>query len=319
MSVTLLTLILTGEFFSASAQDPQFTQFYANPIYLNPAFAGSQKCPRVTLNYRDQWPGLSGNFITTTASYDQYVSQIYGGVGFQVLNDQAGQSTLKTTRINLQYAYTVNLSRGFALKAGIEASFFQRGLDWNKLTFGDQIDPRKGFIYDTRDTPRGGDVKNADFSAGLLGFSKNVYFGLAVHHLFEPNESLIIGDSPLPRKYTVHAGAKFDLQEIKYSSNTSSFISPNILYMAQGDFRQLMLGLYMARGPIVGGVWYRNKDAFALLLGVHAGMFKVGYSYDVTVSRLTTKTAGSHEVSVGIELNCRPPKRRFRTINCPSF
>ena len=315
----LLTVFCAVEFLQLSAQDPQFTQFYANPLYLNPAFAGSEKCPRVTLNYRDQWPGLSGHFVTMTAGYDQYVPAISGGLGLQILRDQAGESTLTTNRIKLQYAYTFNLSRGFALRFGAEAGFFQKSLDWSKLTFGDMIDPRKGFIYETEDKPRGGDVKNVDFAAGLLGFSQYVYFGLAVHHLTQPNESLIIGDSPLPRKITVHGGAKIPIRDIKYSSNSSSFISPNFLYQTQGDFRQLLVGLYMARGPVVGGVWYRNKDSFILLLGVQTGRLKFGYSYDVTVSRLTTKTAGSHEISLGIELDCRPQKRKFRTISCPSF
>ena len=54
----------------ADAQDPQFTQFYANPLYLNPAFAGSSRCPRVNINYRNQWPALKETYITTSASYD---------------------------------------------------------------------------------------------------------------------------------------------------------------------------------------------------------------------------------------------------------
>ncbi len=54
-------------------QDPIFTQFYSNPIYLNPAFAGSRVCPRFALNYRNEWPNISGNFITTAAAYDQKV------------------------------------------------------------------------------------------------------------------------------------------------------------------------------------------------------------------------------------------------------
>ena len=54
----------------AIAQEPTFTQFYANPLYLNPAFAGSNKCPRVNLNYRNEWPNLSGNYVTYSASYD---------------------------------------------------------------------------------------------------------------------------------------------------------------------------------------------------------------------------------------------------------
>ncbi len=46
------------------AQDPEFTQFYANPLYLNPAFAGTARCPRICLNYRNQWPGITGTFVT---------------------------------------------------------------------------------------------------------------------------------------------------------------------------------------------------------------------------------------------------------------
>lgn len=69
----LLILIFVGMYGSVYAQDPEFTQFYANPLYLNPAFAGSQRCPRVALNYRNQWPALSGTFVTSSASYDQHV------------------------------------------------------------------------------------------------------------------------------------------------------------------------------------------------------------------------------------------------------
>ena len=57
--IALSALVFTTE--TASAQDPAFSQFYANPLYLNPAFAGTNICPRVNLNYRDQWPGYRKN------------------------------------------------------------------------------------------------------------------------------------------------------------------------------------------------------------------------------------------------------------------
>ncbi len=72
----VLAIIAIGIGFSASAQDPQFTQFYANPIYLNPAFAGSNGCPRLAMNYRNEWPNLTGNYVTYSASYDQYFKNI---------------------------------------------------------------------------------------------------------------------------------------------------------------------------------------------------------------------------------------------------
>lgn len=304
---------------SAKAQDPQFTQFYANPLYLNPAFTGSSKCPRVVMNYRNQWPALSGTFVTYAASYDQYVGALSGGLGLQLLHDQAGEGTIKLTSASGFYAYQTALSRGFSLRAGAQVTYFQRSLDWSKLTFGDMIDERKGFIYPTQDDPRGGTANNVDFSAGLLGYSEVIYMGLAIHHITEPNESLIVGESAAPMKVTAHIGSKIKLSDSRYSTKSTSFISPNILYMAQADFRQLMAGLYMTKGPLVFGVWYRDKDAFVALLGIQAGVIRIGYSYDVTVSKLTTATAGSHEVSAAFQFDCRPPKRRFRTISCPSF
>jgi len=181
----------------AKAQDPEFTQFYANPLYLNPAFAGTARCPRLVMNYRNQWPALSGNFVTTSASYDQHVEAIQGGLGLIVTNDQAGQ-TLSTTSISGIYSYQQPISRTFSIKAGFQATYFQKSVDWSQLTFGDQIDPRKGFIYETQDVPRGGTVNNVDFSAGLLGSVRNFSLGVAVHHLNEPNESLVVGTSRLP-------------------------------------------------------------------------------------------------------------------------
>ena len=61
---------------TAQAQDPEFTQYFANPLYLNPAFAGTARCPRMTMSYRNQWPAMSGSFVTTSAAYDQQVETL---------------------------------------------------------------------------------------------------------------------------------------------------------------------------------------------------------------------------------------------------
>ena len=312
------------------AQDAEFTQFYANPLYLNPAFAGTARCPRLVMNYRNQWPALSGSFVTTSASYDQHIQTISGGLGFIAMRDQAGQGTLTTTSISGIYSYQQAISRTFSLKAGFQATYMQKALDWSKLTFGDMIDPRKGFIFETRDTPRGnltadgrGTISNVDFSAGLLGFSEKFYFGVAAHHLTEPNESLVVGMSRLPMKWTGHAGAVIPID--RKSRYSDSNISPNVLYRRQGEFEQLNLGLYVNKGPLVGGIWYRGilfsdyRDAFIVTLGIQTEVIRFGYSYDVTVSELTPATGGSHEVSMAIQFDCRKKKTKFRTISCPSF
>ena len=210
------------------------------------------------------------------------------------------------------------INRNFSLKAGFQATYLQKKVDWSKLTFGDMIDPRRGFIYNTDEIPITEGVNTVDFSAGLLGFSKTYFAGFVVHHITEPNESLTKTPpgSPLPRKYTAHAGAVIPLD----GRNGDSNISPNILFQQQQDFQQINFGVYVNKGPIIGGLWYRNKDAFIILVGIQQEMFKFGYSYDITASKLgVDKTFGSHEISFALQFNCRPKKRKFRTISCPSF
>ncbi len=307
----------------SEAQDPEFSQIYAASVYTNPALAGTGRCNlsggggRAAVNYRNQWPNISGNFVTSSASYDQHVEGLGGGIGFLVLTDNAAQ-TLKTTRASFMYAYKIKISRTFSVNLGAKATYFQKSLDWNKLTFGDMIDPRRGFVYQTNDVQKGSSVSNVDFSAGIMGYSDKFYFGFAADHLTEPNESFI-GDTEagrLPMKLTGHAGAMIPLED---GRNAKTFISPNILFRKQATFTQLNLGLYVKNGAMTYGVWYRNKDAFIATVGIETDNFKIGYSYDVTLSRLGIASGGAHEVSMGIVFPCKPKKRTFRTVSCPSF
>ncbi len=305
---------------TVEAQDPEFTQFYANPLYLNPAFAGTHRCPRVGMGYRNQWPGISGTYITSVASYDQHVESLNGGLGFMFMSDNAA-NTLKHTRFSAIYSYQVKVNKKFSLRFGAEATFFQKSLDWTKLTFGDMIDPRRGFVYQTGDLPRGGNISNIDFSAGAIGYSDMFYFGFAAHHLTQPNESLILGDETrLPLKLTGHVGAVIPTAgRASMYMNNDVKVSPNLMFRMQGTFTQLNMGIYVRKGPLVAGLWYRNRDAFIVLLGIQTDIIKIGYSYDLTVSKLSMASGGAHEISLGINFQCKPKRKTFRTISCPSF
>jgi type IX secretion system PorP/SprF family membrane protein len=316
-----------------SAQDPLFTQFYANPIYINPAFAGSVRCPRINMNYRNQWPGLAKTYITYSASYDQHVDLLNGGVALNILNDKAGEGTISTTNIAGVYAYQLNISRDFSVRFGLQATYVQKKLDWDKLTFGDMIDPRYGYIYATQETRPSESRSFADFSAGILAYSSSFYGGIAVHHLTQPDEAFIVqGTSELPMKITAHAGAMIPLGNTgsyKFSSNrdNGTFLSPNAIFQQQAGFNYLNLGAYILHSPVVGGLWFRcnltdgfSAESAIALIGFQRGVFKFGYSYDITISKLTNNTtAGSHEISFGMQFECRPKKKRFRTISCPAF
>ena len=317
ITLSLFLVALSGELL---AQDPTFTQFYANPVYMNPALAGSSGCPRVALNYRNEWPQLTGNYVTYAAAYDSYFKNISGGVGLVAMHDMQGQGTIQTSMLGASYSYYLKVNRKFRLMFGTQAAYYQKYLDWSKLTFGDMIDPRRGFIYQTGDVPRGNGRRGFfDVSAGMVGFSKNFYFGAAFHHLNRPDESLILGQSRLPIKITGHIGANIKLgQRGRYSSTT--FLSPNIIYQNQNGFQQLNVGAYLKYESFTIGAWYRNKDAFILTVGINTDNYRIGYSYDLTVSPLGNGVSGgSHEVSLGINLKCKKPARDFRRISCPSF
>jgi type IX secretion system PorP/SprF family membrane protein len=316
--IYLICLILSiGSVNQALTQDPEFSQFYANPIYLNPAFVGANYCPRVNLNYRNQWSNISGSYVTSSFSYDQEVRDI-GGVGLLVTHDVAAK-TISTLNVSGIYGKEIPINRVWSIKTGFQATYFQKSLDKSKLTFGDMIDAKRGFVYQTNEVLPGGKKNGIDFSGGLIIYSDRFYAGFATHHVTEPQESLInSNNSPLPMKLTAHLGAMIDLPGDYYRSENVK-LSPNILYRQQGTFQQLNLGLYIIKGAFWGGVWYRNEDSFIVLAGVKTNTFKVGYSYDVTTSKLTLTTGGTHEVSLGINFSCKPKKRPYRTLICPSF
>lgn len=297
------------------AQDPLFTQFYANPLYLNPALAGAANCPRISLNYRNQWPGIDGTtYATYSMSYDQHIEAISGGLGLLVTHDVAGQGTLATTNVSGMYSFLLPVSREFSLKFAVQGTWFQKSIDWSKLTWGDMIDASRGFVYPTSEEQKLASKSGIDISAGVLGYSKYIFVGFAAHHLTEPDEGLL-GKAKLPMKITGHAGATVPIGDKKKEVS----ISPNVLFQLQQDFQQLNLGVYVTKGPIVAGLWYRNRDSFIVLLGIQQHFFKIGYSYDITSSKLTNATAGSHEFSFALQFDCKPKKKKFRTVNCPSF
>jgi type IX secretion system PorP/SprF family membrane protein len=310
----LLPIILFTVFLlELKAQDPQFTQFYANPLYLNPAFAGTARCPRICMNYRNQWPMLPGRYETYSFSGDLHIDALAGGLGVLVTTDDQAHGILKTTNASLIYSYQAVINREFSLKFGLQATYMQKSLDVNALNFGDMIDARRGFVWNTNEAIPSPRKTGADFSAGVLGYSKQYFFGFAAHHINQPDEGLL-GSSKLPAKFTAHGGVIIPLEK-----GNESYISPNILFQAQAKSQQLNLGLYYVKGPFVAGLWYRNADAVIALVGIQNANFKAGYSYDVTVSELAGSTAGAHEISVQLQFECKAKRKKYRTISCPSF
>lgn len=336
MKKNLLKIVLTGSVLCmtwfAEAQDPGFSQFYGNPVYLNPALAGNKLCPRITLNYRNQWPSIPASFVTYSASYDQYVEAIHGAIAFQVISDQAGDGILTNNSFSGVYAYRLELSREVVMNAALQATWQQLKLDWNKLIFADQLlHQTTSGLPPTTEQPPGSLTKAfPDFSTGfLLGYRESIYAGFAAHHLTQPDNGFYANSGSRQQlKYTAHAGAIINLapNDAFVDDKMMPSFSANLLYQQQGDFRQMNFGASFNIYPFVAGVWFRynfeNPDAAIALLGFEHRQYKIGYTYDYTVSKLTNATGGSHEVTVAWIFDCwqgSSKSGKIRAIKCPTF
>ena len=93
-----------------------------------------------------------------------------------------------------------------------------------------------------------------------------------------------------------------------------------IIARNNNGFQELNIGAYLKYENFTIGAWYRNRDAFIMTVGINTDKFKVGYSYDLTVSKLGNGiSGGSHEISMGINLKCKKKPKNFRKTSCPSF
>lgn len=278
------------------AQDPFFTQYNSAPLYLNPGFTGSTGQARAAASYRNQWPGISGNFVTTNISYDQYFAKLHGGLGINLQNDLAGQATIQTNRADLSYAFHLPLfNNKLVVQPAISVGLLSKHIDWNKLNFGDMIDPRRGFIYNTAEPPSKTTVNRFDFSSGFIAYTKRITMGFSAAHLSQPDVGFF-GPSHLPMRFTIHASGVIGHVPGDFE-NQISFV-PQVVYVQQQNFTQLTGGVAAMFKNYTLGIAYRNQDAAIVMVGFQNRLFRASYSYDYTVSALTNKTLGSHELAV---------------------
>jgi len=319
----LLTLCFLLAISRLAAQDPIFSQFYALPLQLNPGFAGSAYAPRLGMIYRNQWTGFDNAYRTYALSYEQSLDRLNSGIGFNLTGDNAGNGIYKTNRFSGVYAYRLNITKQFNIRLGVEGGVHQTSLNWDKLLFPDQIDPIDGPVFNSSElTPDITTRTRLDVSAGMLLLGKRWYGGLALKHLNTPNEGiLLINDNlsrGLPLLYNLHGGIDL-LVKAGNKYREASFFSPNFLFVAQGPYKQLNVGAYGSFGAFYGGLWYRhtfrNSDAAIALVGFRQGIFKIGLSYDLTVSGLSGNTGGTYELSVGMQF-AGNPRRKYDLNDC---
>lgn len=342
-----ILLIFIGMAFilSVNAQDIQFSQFYAAPLFLNPAMTGSTELTRVGINYRNQWPGLNHSFNSYSAYIDHYSYDLNSGFGLIVNGNRESLAQLSTNEVGLLHSYKVRISEYVDWRFGGQASFVSRDAYFGNLLFGSMIDIGSGSVgVDPSDALASAGILAMDFNHRYMDYSfgtmintKNIWLGASAHHVNEPNVSFVDeGISRLPIKYSLQGGIRFNLG---YSGSRDRFnhsfsersIAFAFNYKEQAPFNQLDVGVQTFLNPLVVGVWYRglptkyalpNNEAIIGVVGIAlSNGVDIGYSFDFTVSQLNLRNSGgAHEVSMRYTFLWGDPKsRNQRARRMPCF
>ncbi len=308
ISVACLSTILS--LVSARAQDSQLSQTYQAPLYLSPSFTGLTNGTRFGINYRNQWPGVGSAYQNYAFSVDYFFNRYNSGLGLMWFCDNAGKGLIMDHTIALNYAYEFELLEDIFLRPGISFDFRNRSIGVDKMiTFTDitadgVVTPSNGTSLEIERTK----VSKFDASASIMAYNDDFWAGITFNHMLQPDISFTDAKDKIGLKTTVFGGYRITYQP-SYRGSEPKTITFHILYQHQYQFNQLMLGASWYYYPIEVGVNYRglffkvagelsNTDAVIPNVGVNIGPFRLGYSYDLTVSDFSSFGDGAHEVSL---------------------
>lgn len=308
-----------------TGQDPVLSHFYACPMQMNPAMAGTDCAPRLFVGYRNQWPEAGSPYVTYQAAWEQYVEPLHGGLGVRIMNDVQGNGAYSALSLDIIYSYQFHVSRNLDMSGGLQVTAGQRVMRTNDLILPDMIDPVTGAISGGTEALAGQHTFYPDFAAGMAGSWKKIYFGAAMHHLAKPVISEGgAGEIRLPRKITLHAGTFIPIYERRLGREVLQ-LSPNIIFTQQQNIQQLNYGLEVLYKSLFAGIWGRNDLLFSygtliFSTGYGSDNYRFRYSFDIKLSSPSVKIPdlGAHELSLIIIFD-RAKSNRHRAIKCPKI
>lgn len=307
--IALFSLFLVNV---GQTQDARFSQFYANPIYLNPALTGTTAEGRLIFNYRNQYPKLAGEFVTYNLSYDHSFESKQNSIGFLAHLDQAGTSGIRSFELGMSYSYMLLLDNELSLKMGMKVSYGSRSLNYFQLVFGDQLTE---FGTTGNSSLEAGDgtlsAGYLDAGVGMVLYSNEFWIGVSGLHLNEPTFDFGRDTNTLPMHLSLQGGYKIPIGKIDHKTKKADiYIHPALFYSLQGTTQQLDLGANAIFKPVLLGLWYRNVpiqesgvSSVVVVGGFEYNGFNFLYSYDAPFGELGSLLGGAHEISLSLDLS----------------
>lgn len=302
----LFTIAALAFTFSLSAQqDPQFTQFFFNKVWVNPGAAGSSDAICANLLGRSQWMGFDGHPRTMLFSADMPINAINSGAGLTFYQDKLGQ--IATTNVKLAYAYRLKLGSG-RLGLGLDLGYLGKNIDANfiPLQNGDPVVNQLA----------GQSAGTFDMSFGAFYSNEKLYFGISASHLlgqdfkFQDNSTLPLAKLGAAQHMSVIGGYNWEI-------SPDFTLKPS--FMVKTDFASTQVDInatavFMNR--FWGGISYRLQDAVAINVGLNIWKdLRLGLAYDITTSKLNQYSSGSPEIFLGYCFKIEKPTVKTKFFN----
>ncbi len=321
MNLLLLYKISSAQDFGLGP-DPQFSQFFGNPLYHNPAFTGESGTTRLMTTYRSQWNGLGdGGYKTYMAGVDSYVGKGVG-LGFLAFRDDQFKN-FNSNSFSFLGSYNVVVNDNNVIQWGLQGSWtFHQINDMSNLRFVDRfVASPNGVTLNPSTDPiainRGSfNWSYPNFDTGVLwkssihsDDSQLFWAGATWHNMkFKEKEFQPKGRFGLQAGFRIPHGLDFIGNGMVKDMNRERSIAFTSYFRKQGQFSQLDLGINFQYEPMNFGLWYRNipfkntgyagRDALTFIAGVKLDKFLIEYSYDLTVSSLNKASGGANEITI---------------------
>lgn len=301
-------------------QEPQFTQNMFNRVFTNPGFAGIGDGICVSGLGRQQWAGFKdseGEKVapeTFVISIDAPVRILRGGVTALVMQDNIGFTKTITLRIGYSYIKEVGFGK---LGIGLQGGFNNRTMDFSKFI---AVDPNDMLLQQVS-----GEESEMliDGSLGVVYEVPDQYFvGVSVNQLLQTRgKELANWTTNVDSTTTGSFLYRMTLDRTFYIQGGYDYVFRNhpnfaILPYAMIKFDQAAVQVDIAallefKGMFWGGLNYRIQDAISIIAGLQFKSFKLGYSYDITTSKMgLSRTGGSHEIMLQYCFKIVPDKGR---------
>ena len=313
----LLILLVLGATNKLYAQDPNFSQFFASPLTINPALTSDGESNwRAMTNIRTQTIGIGSPYSTQSFSMDGKLRKIdednYLGIGGMVLADRSMEGAFKSTYLNFNAAYHLSLdNRGNGLAVGLGFINNNTRVDYSSLTTDQQLSST-GF---DRALPTGEPNLNPSISyssacAGIMFTHVNDYsflnVGVAGYRFVNSSRSLLDNNSLyVSPRYDIHA----DFGTVLRDELNVTF---SALHMMQNGTSSTSIGSSLAFGLRPGqfemdqrrmlnaGIYYRIGDAIIPYIGYTHNEVQFGLSYDVNVSTVKSGSVSTRSFEISL-------------------